>query len=66
MHMYVFLHISAGTHPPTEHRLRERTFSTMQWCDKCGRFMFGLVQQGLECAGKPKAQTSFGKGQLKK
>ncbi|XP_071496851.1 phosphatidylinositol 3-kinase regulatory subunit alpha-like [Diadema antillarum] len=38
------------THPQTEHKLKERTFSTMQWCDKCGKFMFGLVQQGLECS----------------
>eukprot|EP00057_Strongylocentrotus_purpuratus_P006893 XP_011661367.1 PREDICTED: uncharacterized protein LOC105436966 [Strongylocentrotus purpuratus] len=38
------------THPNTEHRLKERTFSTMQWCDKCEKFMFGLVQQGLECS----------------
>lgn len=38
------------THPKSEHRLKERTFSTMQWCDKCEKFMFGLVQQGLECS----------------
>ncbi|XP_063962656.1 phosphatidylinositol 3-kinase regulatory subunit alpha-like [Lytechinus pictus] len=38
------------TYPNSEHRLKERTFSTMQWCDKCGKFMFGLVQQGLECS----------------
>lgn len=31
------------------HTLMEYTFSKLQWCDKCEKFMYGLVQQGLYC-----------------
>ncbi|XP_071952094.1 phosphatidylinositol 3-kinase regulatory subunit alpha-like [Antedon mediterranea] len=37
-------------HTAVEHTLREHTFSTMEWCDKCHKFMFGLIRQGLQCS----------------
>lgn len=36
-------------YPADHHNLIEYTFSKLQWCSKCKKFMYGLVQQGLYC-----------------
>ncbi|XP_047101882.1 phosphatidylinositol 3-kinase regulatory subunit alpha [Schistocerca piceifrons] len=33
----------------TPHRLREHSFSSLERCDKCNRYLRGLVHQGLLC-----------------
>ncbi|XP_070563564.1 phosphatidylinositol 3-kinase regulatory subunit alpha-like isoform X2 [Ptychodera flava] len=38
-----------ANHPASDHRFQEHSFSSLQWCDKCNKFMFGLVRQGLQC-----------------
>nr|XP_006819735.1 PREDICTED: phosphatidylinositol 3-kinase regulatory subunit alpha-like [Saccoglossus kowalevskii] len=35
--------------PASDHQFQEHSFSSLQWCDKCNKFMFGLVRQGLQC-----------------
>ncbi|XP_033127311.1 phosphatidylinositol 3-kinase regulatory subunit alpha-like [Anneissia japonica] len=37
-------------HTAVEHTLLEHTFSMMEWCDRCHKFMFGLIRQGLQCS----------------
>ena len=33
------------------HDFHKHTFSTPHWCDVCGRFLWGLVMQGVKCRG---------------
>lgn len=33
------------------HDFKVHTFAA-QWCDVCGRFLWGLVRQGLKCEGQ--------------
>ncbi|XP_072022197.1 phosphatidylinositol 3-kinase regulatory subunit alpha-like [Amphiura filiformis] len=32
-----------------DHELKEFTFSSLQYCDKCKHFMYGLLHQGYRC-----------------
>ena len=33
------------------HNFHRHTFSTPHWCDVCGRFLWGIVMQGVKCRG---------------
>ncbi len=33
------------------HTFKDHNF-TARWCDVCGRFLWGLVRQGLKCKGE--------------
>ncbi|XP_022087779.1 phosphatidylinositol 3-kinase regulatory subunit alpha-like isoform X2 [Acanthaster planci] len=44
------LSFQEAVYPAKMHTLREVTFSTLQWCGKCGKFMYGMTHQGLQCA----------------
>ncbi|XP_035700086.1 phosphatidylinositol 3-kinase regulatory subunit alpha-like isoform X1 [Branchiostoma floridae] len=35
--------------PISSHRFKEHSFSTVTWCDKCHKFLWGLIRQGLQC-----------------
>ena len=32
------------------HLFKEETFHTLQWCDKCGKALWGLYRQGVQCS----------------
>ncbi|CAK9303662.1 unnamed protein product [Gordionus sp. m RMFG-2023] len=34
---------------PKMHHFKVRTFKSLKWCDVCGDFMWGLINQGLKC-----------------
>ena len=34
------------------HNFKTYSFPTARWCDVCGRFLWGLVRQGMKCKGK--------------
>ncbi|XP_071799761.1 phosphatidylinositol 3-kinase regulatory subunit alpha-like isoform X2 [Asterias amurensis] len=36
-------------YPSSQHKLQPSTFSTLQWCDQCRKFMYGMTHQGLRC-----------------
>lgn len=48
--MYNF-NLSGGDTTVGGHRFSTHNF-TVQWCDVCGRFMWGLIRQGMKCEGK--------------
>ena len=33
------------------HSFRAHSFAAPHWCDVCGRFLWGLVRQGMRCKG---------------
>lgn len=33
------------------HNFKDHSF-TAQWCDVCGRFLWGLIKQGMKCKGQ--------------
>ncbi|XP_038048605.1 phosphatidylinositol 3-kinase regulatory subunit alpha-like isoform X2 [Patiria miniata] len=43
------LSLQEAVYPAKMHSLQEVTFSTLQWCGKCLKFMYGLTHQGLQC-----------------
>lgn len=43
----------AADAPPSHHRLVECSFSTLERCDKCHKFLRGLLHQGLVCHCEP-------------
>ena len=34
------------------HNFKTYSFPTARWCDVCGRFLWGLVRQGMKCKSK--------------
>ena len=32
------------------HLFKEQSFRTLQWCDKCGKCLWGLFRQGMQCS----------------
>ena len=34
------------------HHFKTNSFTAARWCDVCGRFMWGLVRQGMKCKGR--------------
>ncbi|XP_076818453.1 uncharacterized protein LOC143464530 [Clavelina lepadiformis] len=32
-----------------EHHFKSHTYRGLQWCEYCGNFMWGLIQQGVQC-----------------
>ena len=34
------------------HNFKTYSFPTARWCDICGRFLWGLVRQGMKCKSK--------------
>lgn len=32
------------------HFFKEKNFQTLQWCDKCGKCLWGLYRQGVQCS----------------
>ena len=34
------------------HNFKTYDFTTVHWCDVCGRFLWGLVRQGMKCKSK--------------
>mgnify|MGYP001800303856 CR=1 FL=1 len=39
------------TSEPTEHELLEHSFSSLQRCHKCNKYLYGIIRQGLQCQG---------------
>lgn len=39
----------AGMAPPPPHRMVESSFQSLERCDKCNKFLRGLLHQGLIC-----------------
>ena len=39
----------AGAAPPPPHRMVESSFQSLERCDKCNKFLRGLLHQGLIC-----------------
>ena len=39
----------AGVAPPPPHRMVESSFQSLERCDKCNKFLRGLLHQGLIC-----------------
>ena len=33
------------------HSFKTHSYSMPTWCDKCGKFLWGLVRQGVQCKG---------------
>ena len=34
------------------HHFKMDSLTAPRWCDVCGRFMWGLVRQGMKCKGR--------------
>ena len=34
------------------HHFKTNSFTAARWCDVCGRYMWGLVRQGMKCKGR--------------
>lgn len=41
---------SAKSGTKGSHLFNEETFHTLQWCDKCGKALWGLYRQGVQCS----------------
>lgn len=39
------------TSESTEHELLEHSFSSLQRCHKCNKYLYGIIRQGLQCQG---------------
>ena len=35
----------------SEHQLVEHTFTTLQICYRCNKYLCGFIRQGLQCEG---------------
>lgn len=41
----------AATTPASHHQLREQSFSALQRCDRCNKYLRGIIHQGYLCQG---------------
>ena len=48
------------------HNFKTYSFPTARWCDICGRFLWGLVRQGMKCKSKLARRGREERGERKK
>ena len=41
-----------ATTPASHHQLREQSFTSLQRCDRCNKYLRGIIHQGFLCQGE--------------
>ena len=57
MNGFLYIEVTQDRHV-NGHNFKVHSYASLTWCDKCRKFLWGLIRQGMQCRSKRKSIKS--------